>query len=149
MALPHYARPLIAALLAFRHQAYAQYDDLLFVHPEGPRRSPSLILRKAVERALAGVNVETPWMQHEGRNDIDHVGHSWLRPRGLSIHHLPAPLVNSLIGHAAHREHLLEAARQKAERFFTERQSTWRDAPPDPDPEEFDPGHEKFAHLWE
>jgi len=91
--LPAAAWPLLAAHRAYRRGQGAGDRDPLFVHPTECGRVPDAILREAVIRTCARINISPPWMHgndcHHGTDiGINPRTHGWCVERGLSLHRL-------------------------------------------------------------
>lgn len=96
LTLPAYARPILAAHLAYRRAAGARDRHPLFVHPTDPAQPVHHGLRTAIQRINERINLNPPWMHRSPCRWGADIGlhprsPSWLTERGLSLHLVDAP----------------------------------------------------------
>jgi hypothetical protein len=96
LTLPGYARPILAAHLAYRRAAGARDPHPLFVHPTDPAQPVHHGLRTAIQHINERINLNPPWMHRSPCRWGADVGlhprsPSWLTERGLSLHLVDAP----------------------------------------------------------
>ncbi|GAA4609706.1 hypothetical protein BJY16_007462 [Actinoplanes octamycinicus] len=98
IAVPSYARNVLASHLAYRHRQRATIRDRFFLHTRIPERDPGAELREATIRTCERINRPAPWLHRNPcRHGTDQGMHprteGWLTERGLTLHQLDRDVV--------------------------------------------------------